>query len=101
VGRDENENARLEALLDKGDCLLKVEGYGSPLTLIRGQLNDEAILTAASICVRYSDAKHIPCVTVTVFYEDGQIRVTASPAENEMIKALRIEKTKTEKAATI
>ena len=101
VGRDEDENARIETLSDKGDCLLKVEGYGSPLTLIRGHVNDEAILTAASICARYSDAKNIPCLTVTVYYEDGQIRVTASPAENEMIEALRIEKTKTDKTATI
>ena len=100
VGRDEDENARLEALSDKGDCLLKVEGYGSPLTLIRGQLNDEAILTAASICARYSDAKKMSSLTVTVFYEGGQIGVTASPAENEIIGALRIEKTKKEKTAT-
>jgi tRNA-uridine 2-sulfurtransferase len=101
VGRDEDENAQLEALSDKSDCLLQVEGYGSPLTLIRGHINDEAILTAASICARYSDAKNIPCLTVTVYYEDGQIRVTASPAENEMIEALRIEKTKTARRATI
>lgn len=101
VGRAEDENGRLEALSDKGDCLLKVEGYGSPLTLIRGRMNDEAILTAASICARYSDAKHIPCVTVTVYYKDGQTKVTASPAENEMIGALRIEKRKTEKTAII
>jgi hypothetical protein len=101
VGRDEDENARIEALSDKGDCLLRVEGYGSPLTLIRGQINDEAILTAASICARYSDAKNIPCLTVTVYYEGGEIRVTASPAENETIEALRIEKTKTDKTATI
>ena len=94
VGRDEDENARLEALSDKGDCLLKVEGYGSPLTLIRGHINDEAILTAASICARYSDAKKMSSLTVTVFYEGGQIGVTASPAENELIEALRIEKTK-------
>ena len=26
VGRDEDENARIETLSDKGDCLLKVEG---------------------------------------------------------------------------
>jgi tRNA-uridine 2-sulfurtransferase len=101
VGRDEDENARLEALSDKDDCLLKVEGYGSPLTLIRGQINDEAILTAASICARYSDAKNIPSLTVTAFHEGGQIGVTVSPAGNEIIEALRIEKTKTEKTATI
>ena len=71
-----------------------MEGYGSPLTLIRGHINDEAILTAASICARYSDAKKMSSLTVTVFYEGGQIGVTASPAENEIIEALRIEKTK-------
>jgi hypothetical protein len=101
VGRDEDENARLEALSDKGDCLLQVEGYGSPLTLIRGHMNDEAILTAASICARYSDAKNISSLTVTVVYEGGQIGVMASPAGNEIIEALRIEKTKTAKTATI
>jgi len=101
VGRDEHENARLEALSDKGDCLLQVEGYGSPLTLIRGHMNDEAILTAASICARYSDAKNISSLTVTVFYEGDQIGVMVSPAGNEIIETLRIENTKTAKTATV
>ena len=101
VGRDEDENAQLEALSDKGDCLLKVEGYGSPLTLIRGQINDEAILAAASICARYSDAKNMSSLTVTVFHEGSQIGIMASPAENAIIEALRIEKAKAEKTAII
>jgi tRNA U34 2-thiouridine synthase MnmA/TrmU len=100
VGRDENENTRLEALSENG-CLLRVEDYGSPLTLVTGEINDEAITVAASICARYSDAKNLSGVEVTVMYRDETYKVTAAPAENKEIESLRIEKEHTKKTATV
>jgi hypothetical protein len=91
VGRDEGENASIEALSRKGDCLLKVEEYGSPLTLIRGSMNDEAILAAASICARYSDAKNLAEAEVSVCHDENKYSVIVLPAQNEVIEILRIE----------
>ncbi len=59
VGRNKIENEKIWSLSAKG-CLLKVEGYGSPTTLIVGEITDETLKVAASLCARYSDAKSFP-----------------------------------------
>jgi tRNA-specific 2-thiouridylase len=56
VGRDQEENHRILALAKEGDILFEVQGWGSPITLLRGQANEKEIHLAAAITVRYSDA---------------------------------------------
>src|SRR4030042_6789332 len=58
VGRNKIENEKIWSLSAKG-CLLKVEGYGSPTTLIIGEITAETLRVAASLCAKYSDAKGI------------------------------------------
>jgi len=118
VGRDKVENDAISSLSGNGDCLLKVEGYGSPITLVTGEITDEAISVAASLCARYSDAKHLSEVEAIVIKDrnalcvmrnelkdknasrvthhglritDYEFRIKVSPASNEIIEALRIE----------
>ncbi len=90
VGRDKAENEAISFLSVNDDCLLKVEGYGSPTTLVTGWITDEAISVAASICARYSDAKNLSEVVVTAIKEDSIFRLRVSPAGNEITEDLRI-----------
>jgi predicted ribosome quality control (RQC) complex YloA/Tae2 family protein len=63
VGRNEEENHRLQILARQGDFLLEVKGCGSPITLLWGEAGEEEIHLAAAITARYSDA------------QDGEIEV--------------------------
>ncbi len=91
VGRDKAENETISFLSVNDDCLLKVEGFGSPTTLVTGEITDEAVSVAASICARYSDAKNLSEVAVTAIKWGSTFRFRVSPAGNEIIGALRIE----------
>ncbi|MDP2167730.1 MAG: hypothetical protein Q8J64_05285 [Thermodesulfovibrionales bacterium] len=96
VGRNEAENSRLQSLLNKDDYLMGVEDFGSPLTILRGGLrgdaSEEDIMTAASICARYSDARHLPAAVVNVMKDNAVFYLNAGPADGGLIESLRIEK---------
>jgi hypothetical protein len=72
---------------------LKVEDYGSPTTLVVGEVTDEALQVAASLCARYSDAKNLSEVEVMIIMGNDTFAFRVSPAANEIIGSLRIEKT--------
>jgi tRNA-specific 2-thiouridylase len=91
VGRNKIENEAIESLSVNGDYLIKVDGCGSPITLVSGEITDDAIKVAASICARYSDAKDLYEVETIVINGDNTFRLSVSPAGNEIIEALRIE----------
>jgi tRNA U34 2-thiouridine synthase MnmA/TrmU len=92
VGRNQQDNAKIEGLAEVGDCLLDVEGAGSPIALISADAGLDDMLTAASICARYSDAKHLPRVRVQI-KRGGEIStLEVSPALNGMPDLLRIQK---------
>ena len=114
VGRDERENSALESFGDKNCYFLRVEDAGSPTVLLSGEGTGEFIPLAASLCARYSDAKHLPEVEVAVSkgrdtscvardgveettgygsrVTDHAFRIRVSPAGSELIDAHRIEK---------
>ena len=90
VGRDEGENELIQSLAAKGDCLLHADDCGSPIALITGAISDERIRIAASICARYSDAKHLSSIDVCIV-RDGQSEcISVQPASEENILACRI-----------
>ncbi|HYA32235.1 MAG TPA: hypothetical protein VED67_05690, partial [Thermodesulfovibrionales bacterium] len=66
VGRDERENGVIESFAGEDRYLLKVEGVGSPSVILSGDDAAGFLPLAASLCARYSDAKHLPEVEVTV-----------------------------------
>jgi tRNA U34 2-thiouridine synthase MnmA/TrmU len=90
VGRNKAENEKIWSLSAKG-CLLKVEGYGSPTTLIVGEITDEAVRVAASLCAKYSDAKGIREAEVTAIRKGTISTLRTAPCSAEIIEALRIE----------
>ncbi|MEW6571177.1 MAG: hypothetical protein AB1390_08390 [Nitrospirota bacterium] len=93
VGRDKSENEKIESMRRGGDYLLKVEGHGSPLTLVTGHITEEALNVAASLCARYSDAKRLSDVEVTAFGTDGaMLRIKVRPAGRSLLDSCGIEK---------
>jgi tRNA U34 2-thiouridine synthase MnmA/TrmU len=89
VGRNEAENNALQAIAER-DVHLWVEGYGSPLTVLGADASEDDIMTAAALCARYSSARRLPEVEVTI-ERNGQIRtVTLPPASDDVIDSLRI-----------
>lgn len=57
VGRNEDENHRLQHLARRGDFFFEVKGCGSPITLLRREAGEEEIHLPAAITARYSDAQ--------------------------------------------
>ena len=92
VGRDERENAVIESLAGTAGYLLRVEGVGSPLVLLSGNDADGFLSLAASLCARYSDAKDLPEVEVTVNNGEDTFKMCVTPANNQLCEEYRIEK---------
>jgi tRNA U34 2-thiouridine synthase MnmA/TrmU len=94
VGRHKDENEAMKAMVDPEDLKMRVEGVGSPFVVLLGNVTDEAIKTAASICARYSDAKKEPEVKVAVMKGEEKYYLTVKPADDETLDSYRIEKIK-------
>jgi len=93
VGRDQSENEALLRLADEKSTLLRVLGHGSPLTLLRGRVDEEAILIAGSLCVRYSDARKLGEADVKVISDAAEgLRLKVASATDFLIEELKIEK---------
>ena len=91
VGRNEQENNAIEVLAEKTDYLFWVEGYGSPLTIISGNATGDDINLAASICARYSDAKKLPEVEVTVSADGIKSSIKTSPADDAVLNECMVQ----------
>jgi hypothetical protein len=92
VGRDERENNAIETIAGARGFYLRVEGHASPITVIRGEVDDRVIRTAAALCARYSDAKLLPEVTVKVWNGDHVSTLTVTPADKALIDRYKIER---------
>lgn len=90
VGRDKIDNELIAKIASFDNCLLWVEGVGSSLTIITGDLSDQVIELAASLCARYSDAKNYNTVMVTVKLANKISIIPVNPAPENLIKSLRI-----------
>jgi len=66
VGRNDEDNNRLEALTKEGDWLLSLADMMGPLTLVRGDVTEEKIKIAARITARYGKSNVLPSVKVSV-----------------------------------
>ncbi len=66
VGRNEEDNTRLDSLSKEGDYLLTLVDMPGPLTLLRGKITEEKIQTAARITARYGKLQVLPSVKVSV-----------------------------------
>ena len=92
VGRDEEENKSLLAIADNKWFYLIAENCGSPVTVIRGEANEDIIQASASICARYSSARTLPEVDVGLYCGHEIIQLKVVPANDDILKRFKIEK---------
>jgi len=65
VGRNEEENQKIQTFSKNGDLLLKVSAFSGPLCLLRGKFDEADIEKAAAITIHYSKAKDLGKAEVT------------------------------------
>ncbi len=90
VGRNREENEKILSYALPEDVLMHVEGFGSPVTLVTGSPSEEELLIAASMTARYSDAKYLSEVEVTVRRAGGASTLRTEPAGDETLDLYRI-----------
>ena len=90
VGRNEQENERLQELARPDDALLEVPGWGSPLTVLRGSPEGDERQTAAALTARYSDAPGPQVLVSLRCAENGTDDLIAAPSidERELVDLL-------------
>ncbi len=98
VGRNKNENESMLSLVNGNTVSLRVEDYASPIVFVRGKATDEIILTAASLCARYSDARHLTGVDVQVIDKGKVFTLRIVPAGEDIIEQHKIENKDKKKA---
>lgn len=64
IGRNEEENQKIQTFAKDGDVLLKVSSHPGPLSLLRGEILEGEMEQAASITARYSKAKGLEKIEV-------------------------------------
>ncbi len=81
VGRQEEENQKIQTFAQGKDILFKVSGFPGPLSLLRGKVADRDIEKAAAITAHYGKAKDLRDVEVTFkgVDEDHPQSLLASP----------------------
>lgn len=78
VGRNHNENERLNQIARSGDVLLKVLDRPGPLGLVRSQGRNGIpdVVTASAIVARYSDARDLPKAQIIVSHAESNVSET-------------------------
>ena len=92
VGRNEEENQKIQTFSQEGDFLLKVSRYPGPLSLLRGEPKEEEIAKAAAITARYGKAKDLEKVEVIYekVNEESHRSISVSSIPDEEIANLMI-----------
>ena len=90
VGRNEAENKLLSDLKRPDDYVFEVPGYGSPVTILEGSKDKEAVELAASLTARYSDARAEEEVLVEYEYEKRKGTLIVTPLDSEYKSVLRL-----------
>jgi len=92
VGRNEEENRKIQTFSQEKDILLKVSKFPGPLSLLRGKLDDGDIRRAAGITAYYSKAKGLDEIEVTyqVVDEDQPQCMSVLPIAKGEIEGLMI-----------
>lgn len=92
VGRNEEENQKIETFAHDGDILFRVSGFPGPLSLLRGKVNEGDIERAAAVTAHYSKAKDLGNAEVTCkgVDEDDHRTLSASVVPRREIERLMI-----------
>jgi tRNA-specific 2-thiouridylase len=92
VGKNETDNARLDALAAGGDRLLEPDAVQGPTALVLRGGSDEDLRTAVSLCGRYMKVG-AGCEVVFNVFSAGKAqsgRVSGAPLRPEESEALRV-----------
>ena len=98
VGRNEEENTRVDSLSKEGDVLLTLVDMPGPLTLIRGEITEEKIQTAAQITARYGKSHVLLSVKVSVKQVKNNVTeriIEITPMSQEEVDKLILKKSQT------
>jgi tRNA U34 2-thiouridine synthase MnmA/TrmU len=92
VGRNEEENLKIQTFSQEGDVLLQVSHYPGPLSLLRGLVNGKVIEKAGAITARYTKAKELNEVQVIwrKAKEEESRSIFVSPISEREIEGLMI-----------
>ncbi len=92
VGRNEEENQKIGTFAHNRDILLRVAGFPSPLSLLRGELVAGDVEKAAAVTAHYSKAKDLGRVEVTYknAHGDHYQSLSVSPLSRREIERLMI-----------
>jgi tRNA U34 2-thiouridine synthase MnmA/TrmU len=92
VGRNEEENQKIETFAQDRDILLKVSRFPGPISVLRGRLDEGDIEKAVAITAHYSKAKDSGNAEVTYkgVEEDHYRSLSALPISRREIERLMI-----------
>ena len=92
VGRNEEDNRKIQTFAQEGDILLKAIQLTGPLSLLRGEPDGIEIEKAASITVRYGKAKDLAKAEVLYKKADEDLNrsISVSSIPEEKIRDLMI-----------
>lgn len=92
VGRNEEENQKIETFSRKDDALITLSRHPGPISLLRGEPGSHEIERAGAITARYSKAKDLENVEV-IYRKVGEDEIrsfSVSPISEEEIGGLMI-----------
>jgi tRNA-specific 2-thiouridylase len=90
VGRNEAENKYLLDAKNPEDYAFEVPGCGSPITILEGSQDPEAIELAARLTARYSDASKEKEIRVEYWNEGAKRILAVLPLDETEVNRLRV-----------
>ncbi len=90
VGRNEKENAAIEALRRPEDALVFLRDHEGPMVLVRGESGPEETGLAAWLAVRYGDVPGKAASTAVVRRGDSETVIEAGCAREEEYGPIRV-----------
>lgn len=96
VGRNQEDNEGIEALVRPGDVLVEVTAGSCPTTLLRGEVSEQALETAAALTARYAKSRDLPEVECEYWSPAGGgergsgTRLTVVPADEDTVDRLAV-----------
>ncbi len=91
VGRNKEENEKLERLAQRGDYLFRVLGHKGPLVVAKGEIENGTMETISAITVHYSQAPKSTKIPVEIFKHPDlklPLQEVRSPNEESVKKLL-------------
>lgn len=84
VGRNEEDNDKIEQYKQPDDIVFEAKDTGSPITILHGEATVDAIEFAARLTARYCDQKRQATVKVTITYPDREESILVEPIPDDV-----------------